>query len=195
MQCQRVFKDGETLAKHLDTNSVHIGRTIYCPGRECLKAFAYSSALIHHLESGTCRSRMDRHKVNRITVKLDADNVITNPARLLSGPDGYYPSQMGSSWAMGQTPRRNPDTGHYDCPICAKGFRQWTDLWQHLESPVHDIEIYRCPKAWRGCEVEFRTLSALCQHVESGVCAAGKLKTSIQKTVSSLADRVKRLAI
>lgn len=195
MECRRVFKDGETLAKHLDTNSVHVGRTIHCPVWDCVKAFAYSSALIHHLESGACRSGMDRHKVNRITVKLDTDNVITNPARLLAGPDGYYPSQFASSWAGTGQASRSPDSGRYECPVCAKGFREWWDLRNHLESPAHDVAIYRCPKAWQGCEAEFRTLSALCQHVESGVCGAGRLGGSIQTTVGSLADRVKRLAI
>lgn len=192
-ECERVFKDGETLAKHLDTNSIHKGRTILCPGWECVGAFAYSSALIQHLESGRCRSRMDRHKVNRITVKLDAGNVITNPARLLGGPDGYFPPKIVSSWATEQS--RSPATGRYECPVCSKAFRGLHNLQDHLDSPVHDVVIYRCPKAWQGCEAEFRTLSGLCQHVEGGVCEAGKFAGSIQKYVGSLADGMNRLAL
>ena len=106
MECRRVFKDGMTLAKHLDTNSAHVGRTIPCPALECTRAFAYSSALIQHLESGGCRSKMDRADVNRIAVKLDADNVITNPARLLAGPGGYLPPKVVFSWATGQSKLR-----------------------------------------------------------------------------------------
>lgn len=193
MECRRVFKDGETLAKHLDTNSIHIGRTIFCPGWECLKAFAYSSALIQHLESGGCPSRMNRHEVNHITVRLDAGNVITNPARLLAGPGGYVPPDIVSSWATERS--RNPATGRYDCAVCSKDFRRLKDLQNHLDSPVHDVEIYRCPKAWQGCEAEFRTLSALCQHVEGGVCEAGRFYGSIQQYVSSSADGAKRLTL
>ncbi|KZT67387.1 hypothetical protein DAEQUDRAFT_746186 [Daedalea quercina L-15889] len=190
--CKRVFTDEEGLRTHLES-SFHTGRKVQCPGVKCTKVFPSGAALIQHLESGGCRSKMTRHEVNRLAVQMDVENVITNPARLLTGPGGSVPPKVTTSWATERS--RNPVSGQYECCVCRAGFKMLKDLNNHLQSPVHDERVYRCPKGWQGCETEFRTLSALCQHVESGSCGVHKFNSTIQKYVGSLADGMKRLAL
>ncbi|KAF8542776.1 hypothetical protein BDD12DRAFT_907817 [Trichophaea hybrida] len=71
------------------------------------------------------------------------------------------------------------------CIVCLKVFSSTTGLTQHVASPVHAPPIYHCPNDFfleigikpdsRGghIEREFKTLSALVQHVELGVCKGG----------------------
>ncbi|KAH9832600.1 uncharacterized protein C8Q71DRAFT_260516 [Rhodofomes roseus] len=191
--CKRVFKDGDSLRAHYESN-IHKGRKVHCPGVKCSKDFVSSSALIQHLESGGCTSKMTRHDVKKLAVQMDKENIITDAARLLTGPGGSsVPRMTTTSWATELS--KNPRTGLYECVICHAGFKKLTSLNNHLQSPVHDEKIYRCPQTWQGCGVEFNTLGALCQHVEKGNCGVHKFNNTLQKYVGSLADGMKRLAL
>ncbi|KZT67386.1 hypothetical protein DAEQUDRAFT_767287 [Daedalea quercina L-15889] len=196
--CRRVFKNSEALKVHLEFSRAHRGCTVLCPGVGCTKAFASGPAVVQHLESGGCRSGMERRAVNRRAVRLDADNIITDPARLLAVPGGYAPPEQSTPRATERS--RNPASGEYECCVCGAGFKKLEDLNNYLESPVHDEKIYRCPTVWRGCGMEFGTLSALCQHVESGSCGARRFGGGgggggIEKDVGSLVGGGKRLAL
>ncbi|EPT03001.1 hypothetical protein FOMPIDRAFT_86042 [Fomitopsis schrenkii] len=192
VDCKRVFQDGESLREHLES-STHAGRNVHCPDVKCAKLFSSGSALIQHLESGSCKSKMTRHEVNRLAVQMDVENVLTNPARLLTGPGGSAPPKITASWATERS--RNLATGQYECMICHKGFVNLDRLNRHLQSSTHDEKIYRCPQGWKGCGNEFNTLGALCQHVEKGSCGVRQFNNTLQKYVTALSDGMKRLAL
>ncbi|CCM05282.1 uncharacterized protein FIBRA_07494 [Fibroporia radiculosa] len=160
--CKRVFQSDVHLRTHLKS-SIHQGRTVECPGDRCSRAFPSIAALTLHLESGTCPSRITRETLNRVVVQYDRNNIITNPARLIGGPQGYSTStQTVEMWAT----NRAWNGDRFECYLCHREYNTLPALNQHLKSPAHADRIYRCPRGYSGCGAEFRTLSALCQHVE-----------------------------
>ncbi|RVD83989.1 uncharacterized protein DFL_005757 [Arthrobotrys flagrans] len=66
------------------------------------------------------------------------------------------------------------------CYICRKVFRKAFDLKQHLESPTHLPKLYHCqlPFLESGLQPvgkirQFKTLSGLVAHIETGGCRGG----------------------
>jgi len=168
--CDRFFNSPSNLQSHI--SSIHRAKTIRCLGGGCKRIFISVSAMTQHLESGACRSNVTRAIVNHIAIRLDGNNVITNPSRLIQGPEGYRapvstppPIADASSW----------NGRSYGCFSCNNEFRLLAGLNQHLRSPIHDIAIYRCPNK-DGCSRVFTTLSGLCQHVERNKCGVQRLK-------------------
>ncbi|KZT03222.1 zinc finger protein, partial [Laetiporus sulphureus 93-53] len=74
----------------------------------------------------------------------------------------------------------------FECVLCHKEFSHLGCLNQHLNSPAHDEEIYKCPRGWQGCGTEFCMLSALCHHVESEQCGVHRFNKAVQEMVGSL---------
>ena len=108
---------------------------------------------------------MTRGQLNRLVVRADTNNYITNPDRLLTGPLGHYePPAPAETWAT----ERSWNGEAYECFLCHSTFDTLARLNQHLQSPRHEDKIYRCPKS--DCATKFVTLSGLCQHVEGGSC-------------------------
>jgi hypothetical protein len=162
--CQRSFQSESNLRHHLNSR-LHRPANVRCPGRGCNRTFVSHAALVLHFESGTCPSRMTREELNRLVVRADTNNYITNPARLLTGPLGRSePPASTVTWATG----RSWNGYAYQCFLCNRTFDTLARLNQHLQSPVHQDKIYRCPKS--DCRIEFVALSGLCQHVEGGSC-------------------------
>ena len=121
--------------------------------------------MILHLESGSCRSGVNRRVVDTFVREYDRNNVITNPARLLTGGDSnsditYIATE--ASW----------NGSSYECYFCHSSFRSLISLNQHLASPYHQTKNYCCHFA--SCRQQFTTLSGLCQHVESERCGVAK---------------------
>ncbi|PIL25652.1 transcription factor [Ganoderma sinense ZZ0214-1] len=174
--CKRMFRDTNAL-RHHQRSTLHQGRTIACPMRGCSRSFVSRAALVLHLESGGCPSRITRDMVNRIVAKLDKHGVLTDSARLLgSGSGGSGNGQetvtVTGAWATA----RAWNGARYECYLCHRTFAALPDLNQHLNSPAHASRAYRCPGAWRGCGATFRTLSGFCQHVESEQCGVHRFK-------------------
>lgn len=148
--------------------------------------FVSVSAMMLHLDQGSCTSGMNRDKVNRLVVAYDRNNVITNPNRLITGGLGgvittttYIVSDRaynGRSW---------------ECYLCNSEFRRKAALTQHLNSPRHQAKIYRCPRT--DCLREFTTLSGIMQHIESQSCEAHRFR-AIQDVMNGLSSSMRRLA-
>jgi Zinc-finger of C2H2 type len=147
------------------------------------------SALVSHFEAGTCPSGLTREQLNRIVTRMDRNNVITNPARLIKGPDGYAPATVTKTWATDRS--WNGDA--YECFLCNKTFNTLHALNAHLQSPRHQEKIYRCPNR-TSCGMEFQVLSSLTQHVESGKCGVNRFK-DVQNALDSLVSGVRRLTV
>ncbi|KAI0771681.1 hypothetical protein BD413DRAFT_604432 [Trametes elegans] len=85
--CKRMFQNANKLDSH-QRSATHQGRSIVFPMQGCGRAFVSTAALVLVLESDSCLSRVTCDVVDRVVAKYDRSNVITNPARLISGPFG-----------------------------------------------------------------------------------------------------------
>ncbi|RDB19494.1 hypothetical protein Hypma_013457 [Hypsizygus marmoreus] len=180
--CNRLFGSASNLQAHLNS-STHRPKDVPCPFKGCGHAFVSRSALILHLESGSCRSGVDRDRINYEVCRLDTDNVITDPSRLLTGPAAsqevkYYATD--AAW----------NGSAYECYFCHNTFRSLPALNEHLASPKHQNKIYVCPLST--CCIRFTTLSALCQHVESERCGVYKFR-AVQNAMDSIVGQMGRL--
>ena len=170
--------------QHLNS-SVHRPKDVFCPFRGCDKTFVSRSALLLHLEEGSCRSGIDRTAINKYVRQYDTNNIITDPSRLLTSGTAsentkYYASER--SW-----------NGYkYECYLCHGTYTSLSSLNQHLASPIHQNKIYICPAST--CRARFTTLSALCQHIESEKCGVSKFK-AVQHTMDSLLGQMGRLTL
>lgn len=123
--------------------------------------------MILHLESGTCRSGVNRRIVDTTIRQYDRNNVITNPARLLTGGDSNSDTTYIASDAAW-------NGSSYECYFCHLEFRSLNSLNQHLASPRHQTRNYYCPLDT--CRQPFTTLSGLCQHIESQRCGVARFR-------------------
>ncbi|KAJ6517249.1 hypothetical protein C8R47DRAFT_250607 [Mycena vitilis] len=180
--CKRHFMSASNLTSHLNS-ALHRPKDVPCPGKGCGLAFVSRSALILHLESGTCKSGADRQTINRYVRQYDTKNIITDPARLLTGGGG------GSDVTYTAT-SRSWNGSAYECYLCHVGYRTLAALNQHLASPRHQDKIYVCPL--NVCRQHFPTLSGLCQHIESERCGVSKFKV-VQNTMDDLVGKMRRL--
>ncbi|KDQ53523.1 hypothetical protein JAAARDRAFT_197332 [Jaapia argillacea MUCL 33604] len=155
--CARHFGNANSLQNHL-RSTIHVGRTLNCPGARCNKSFPSISALTLHLESDTCRSGMTRKKVNNLVKDIDTTGVITDRRLITAASNSRTTNTYATEAAWNGTA--------FECYFCARKFRTLDALNQHLRSPTHENQIYKCPH----CQVKFVTLSGLVQHVESEKC-------------------------
>ncbi|KAH8092230.1 hypothetical protein BXZ70DRAFT_977205 [Cristinia sonorae] len=187
--CDRIFLSESNLDNHL-RSSTHQPKRFKCPG--CTNSYISSAALILHCESGTCRSGVTRQAVDRLVISLDRNNVITNPNRLIKGPDGSYRSPASvTQWAT----LSSWNGRAYECVLCHKEFSTLNALNAHLQSPAHADKIYRCPNGWNGCGTQFRTLSGLVQHVEGATCGVKRFRSQVDNLLESVTDGMRRIAL
>ncbi|OCH88552.1 hypothetical protein OBBRIDRAFT_80325 [Obba rivulosa] len=162
--CKRMFRFESNLDHHT-RSSAHQPKGHHCPGHGCNKSFISVAALVHHWESGACRSGVTREIVDRGAATLDARGIVTNHARFLEGPDS-----PGERILDDIVTKKAWNGRAYECCICHRTYQSLGALNAHLQSPAHSQKIYRCPLEWKGCGQEFKVISAFCQHIESGVC-------------------------
>jgi hypothetical protein len=168
--CDHHFQSESNLRHHINSR-IHQPANVRCPGRGCNKSFVSPAALTQHFESNTCPSGMTRDELNRLVVRADTNNYITNPSRLLTGPLGWNePPPPVAMWAT----NLSWNGAGFECCLCHRTYGALEQLNQHLQSAFHLQNIYRCPKL--DCGVEFSTLSGLCQHVEGGSCGVARFR-------------------
>ncbi|KAI9444371.1 hypothetical protein BJY52DRAFT_1228930 [Lactarius psammicola] len=83
-ECDRSFQKESNLRQHLNSK-LHRSSTVTCPGRGCNKSFISPTARTQHFESGACRSGLTLRQLNRLVVRADRNNHITNPMRSIGG--------------------------------------------------------------------------------------------------------------
>ncbi|KAG1879504.1 hypothetical protein C8R48DRAFT_685828 [Suillus tomentosus] len=181
--CKRLFQTPSNLQSHLNS-SIHRPKDTICPFNGCGLGFINKSALILHLESGSCRSGVNRRVVDNWVRANDRSNVITNPARLITAGERANIKLIATeqSW-NGQA---------YECVLCHTQYRALMDLNRHLDSPRHQEKVYRCPLDT--CRKHFVSLSGLCQHIESERCGVMKFR-AVRDVMDNLLNGVARMTL
>ncbi|KAG6917371.1 hypothetical protein DXG01_002746 [Tephrocybe rancida] len=175
-QCDRHFQ-GESQLRNR-----HHPRDVPCRGKGCTQTFISVSAMLLHLEAGTCVSGATRRLVNTKVRELDRNNIITDPSRMLTSSQHNNTTYYASSVAW--------NGAAWECYLCHGTFRSLAALNQHLASPRHQDKIYLCPATQ--CRIKFTTLSALCQHIESEKCGVHKFK-QVKLTMDVIVGQMGRL--
>jgi len=183
LDCDRHFQNENNFVNHRNS-SIHHPKDILCPSG-CGMSFVSNSALVLHLEAGYCSSGINRDSVNRFVRRYDRNNVITDPSRFItygSGDDDEDISYIAT--------RESWNGSGFECYFCNNVYRKLKQLNQHLASPAHQQKFYIC----RGpeCSSNFSTLSALCQHIESGKCGVQKFRM-VQSAMDQIFGKMKRL--
>ena len=185
--CKRVFQNQNNLNSHL-RSSIHKPAVFLCPGRNCNRSFISEAALVLHCEAGTCSSGVNRQVLNKVVSSMDRGSIITNPNRLLCDSPS---SGRSTVWATSHCWNGTA----FECVLCHREFRTLPALNSHLQSPVHEQSMYRCPPRWGGCNQDFRTLSGLFQHVESESCGVRRFQNNMRDAIGSLTDGMRRIAL
>ncbi|KAH0555938.1 hypothetical protein GP486_006120 [Trichoglossum hirsutum] len=79
--CEREFGDERALEQHM-SSVIHkpLCANLKCVGGNgCKKKFTSPSAMIHHLESGACTSKLTRNMINEFLAQHDTTNIILSP--------------------------------------------------------------------------------------------------------------------
>ena len=188
--CKRMFQNENNLRQHL-RSATHQTVKFRCPMTGCGRAFISTSALALHFESGSCPSGITREMVDRFFPELlDGGGVITNPGRRLT--DGPSSSSSASPpattrwWAT----ERTWNGSAYECYLCHRTFKSLVALNAHLGSPAHGDKPYHCPTQFGGCGTEYRTLSAILQHIEDPGrrCAVRRFDREVDRIFDGLTN-------
>ncbi|KAG2358728.1 hypothetical protein BDR07DRAFT_1452608 [Suillus spraguei] len=171
--CKRMFQTPSNLRSHLNS-SIHRTKDVICPFKGCGLGFINKSDLILHLESGSCRSGVDRRDIDKWVRNNDRTNLITNPARFIAADERANVKHIATeqSW----------NGRAYECVLCHAQFQTLRDLNRHLASPRHEEKAH------------FVSLSALCQHIESESCGVTKFK-AVQDAMDKIFSGVGRITI
>ena len=208
--CPRTFENQQAMDKHL-RKMKHAFRpppppptslqaqaacaNVPCAsGSKCDRQFASLSSAIRHLESGTCPSGINRHKIFAFLLRTDKNRLITssNPSSSRTIPVFFEDSDTESDFSD-EDAMSTPSTASgilleqcsramahlnlkdHTCTECTKTFRSLKDLENHTNSPVHLPKLVHCdlPSNAAGFKT-FRTLSDLVKHIESGACKKGQ---------------------
>ncbi|KAI0325953.1 hypothetical protein GY45DRAFT_1329537 [Cubamyces sp. BRFM 1775] len=183
--CKRAFTSADNLASHL-RSATHQGRQVNCPSSACEKRFVSVAALLIHLESGTCVSGISLEDVVRAAVHVDHEHVVTVADANKNACKGRY----GIYGSLQEVESKTKWNGRrYGCPLCGKSTTSLLSMRAHMRSPVHIEKIFCC-SAHGGCDLTFRTLSALCQHVESQKCIDMACRSKAKGVIEDIVKQV-----
>ncbi|KAI9764318.1 MAG: hypothetical protein M1840_008536 [Geoglossum simile] len=134
-ECDRQFRDERALFQHRASVVHNPLSNIRCAAsKRCKKRFSCPSALLHHLESGSCRSKMTREKLNNAVLDMDTDRLISGGALTEGEPDVSRsecpsPSRTGSILYTPDTVARH-DLGAFRSGVIGRsGHAPPTSLW------------------------------------------------------------------
>lgn len=174
--------------------------------------------MVAHMENGSCRSGMDRQKLNRLILAQDSDNLITSSSGIfeISGWASLENGEGSASCSGAMTPSTDSDEGAILTPgssqidlVSLVGRRLAGPASSDAESCCTDLPadgVYLCPLCPETTTRRFFGRIALEQHMESAAhtpkmfhCPSllfpgesGKAKPSMQhfSTVSGLVAHI-----
>ncbi|RYP80134.1 hypothetical protein DL769_002620 [Monosporascus sp. CRB-8-3] len=154
--CDRTFADYNAIKMHLNSR-IHRGTNIQCPF--CKQFYTSATGLSHHLETGSCPQApfIDRDLIYKLVRRKDPNGLISK--KLIDWQPSSRYEASGRAW--------NGDG--WECYICHRVFDTRHGLNQHLNSPIHQQNLYHCPNRV-GCGREFTSLAGVMNHLESESC-------------------------
>ncbi|OHE92503.1 hypothetical protein CORC01_12221 [Colletotrichum orchidophilum] len=171
--CDRWFENLNSIRQHLKSKT-HLGSNVKCPF--CGETRTTATGLIHHLERGGCSNApLDRDKLYLAVRQRDPSGLISKKLLEWHGSPTYTATER----------TYNYDIGAYECYLCHRAFTTLPGLNQHLNSPIHQQNLYHCPN--HRCGREFTTLAATINHLESESCDYMRFK-AVQKNVEQIFD-------
>ncbi|KAJ4483858.1 hypothetical protein J3R30DRAFT_1842868 [Lentinula aciculospora] len=176
--CSRDFSSPNALAQH-SSSPVHRARDIRCP--LCKESFKMVSAIAQHIESGSCRSDINRHTVTQAVRSLNLVPAISINRRITGGST----SRTITSYSATE---RAYNGSAYECYLCHRTFNTLNALNTHLSSPAHDTKEFRCPK----CRNEYSLISGLVHHIESEACGIAKFE-AVRKQMLGLTNSFRKM--
>lgn len=171
-KCNRKFLGVSALKQH-ESSLVHNAISdLECIDAHCNKRFRCPSSFLHHLESGTCVSKMDRDKLNKLICAHDTDHMISNQRYLWAAVDIhsessdkisdfeviYTPDTTSSADLLSISPLALASEGPSSsenaieispkarCWECSKTFTSMYSLEQHRDSAAHAKPTYHFPE-------------------------------------------------
>lgn len=173
-ECKKSFQSTSGLRQHKASLVHHPLGNIKCLHRRCTGRFTSPSALLSHLESGACRSGMNRATINSLVIQNDSSGIITRGTLPQNMKVPSVPSLTASStWSTGM---HTPDTStsseddmgpliltptsstassltlsraqqQQRCFLCPKqkNFKTSQALRDHLSSAAHAPKMFYCP--------------------------------------------------
>ena len=139
--------------------------------------------MLIHLESGSC-------KTNIAAMDADAAKCYQRRKYVVKGYGNFlrYRKRARLRAKRASSPSYE-NNNSWECGECQKSFPSRVGLSNHLASPIHDPEPFKCPC----CEKRFSILSGLVQHVESDRCEETiSPKSSVSKMLHYVDLRVAR---
>ncbi|KAL6893266.1 hypothetical protein GGI43DRAFT_175673 [Trichoderma evansii] len=117
-ECDRSFGNASSLKQHLQSTIHRPISNLTCMagkicGIECNARFSSPSAMIAHMESGSCQSGINRQKLNRLILVQDTDNLITSSSGIFEY-SGWTSLENGNGSVTGSgvmTPSTDSDEG------------------------------------------------------------------------------------
>ncbi|KAG8878188.1 hypothetical protein FRB98_006332 [Tulasnella sp. 332] len=176
--CSRDFANKEALMQH-SISRVHKAPDLKCP--LCSSMFKIPSAIAQHIESGACHN-ISRHQVTAAVHSLKISPTISVSHRLTQGPSTATANYQATERTF------NALKNAYECYLCHANFRTLDRLDQHLNSPAHDKDEFKCPK----CKKTYKLVSGLTQHIESEVCRVATFE-ALEDEVHQLSERVAKV--
>lgn len=134
-----------------------------------------------HLESGTCKSGANRQRLNQFVRSQDTNHLITIKL-LTNGASNDNTTQTfatNASW----------NGSAYECYFCHRSYGSLRALNQHLASPAHEQDLYKCPN----CSAKFKLCSAIIQHVESESYGIARF-AQVKRTFDDFTSNLRRIA-
>lgn len=181
-ECSRTFKNVKALQQHLESVIHRPISNLTCMagkicGVECNAHFRSPSALVAHMENGTCRSGMNRQKLNRLVLMQDSEHLITSSdgsfeslgwASLENEPDLSSSGIMTPSTDSGEGVMLTPSSSQMD--LMSLVVRDLTGLdLSDTDSDCTELPadgIYLCPLCPNSLR-RFNGRKALDQHMQS----------------------------
>ncbi|KAK0610195.1 hypothetical protein B0T17DRAFT_128730 [Bombardia bombarda] len=179
--CERYFYSLNNIKQHLNSK-LHRGQHAECPF--CRVCYTTAAGMTHHLERGACPNapNLDIDAVYDIVRRKDSRGILTKKLVGYTGqPTGGYRVTGNAAW----------NGRAWECYLCHHGFGSSHALEQHLNSGTHRQPLYHCPKDT--CHMNFKTLAAIINHLESETCGAMRFET-VQRRIGDIVTGNRLLA-
>ena len=155
--CDRFFQSSNNLREHL-ASSRHRPAQYPCPFERTERKFISLAALAAHFDANAC-AIVTRGRLNETIHLWDSKHErLVVDGRFSPDYNTWPQLALELQLAVAQAARISV------CEQCRVDFGNYEALKAHIQSPAHDLPIYRC----RGCEERFVTFSGVCKRIASG---------------------------